>query len=94
VGGTAHRSAPQRPMPPALEFILTWFLDLVEADRANRFVRRLAEATLTLVLFCDAVRVNLGRLRHESAVPGRLLGSACSSPFWPAPRPGWPCSPS
>jgi sodium/hydrogen antiporter len=50
-----------------------WFLDLVEADDANRFVRHLAEATLTLVLFTDAVRVNLGRLRHETAVPGRLL---------------------
>jgi NhaP-type Na+/H+ or K+/H+ antiporter len=49
-------------------------LDLVEAEVANRFVRLLAEATLTLVLFCDAVRVNLGRLRQESAVPGRLLG--------------------
>jgi sodium/hydrogen antiporter len=49
-------------------------LDLVEVDAANQVVRRLAETTLTLVLFCDAVRVNLGRLRHESALPGRLLG--------------------
>jgi hypothetical protein len=36
--------------------------------------RHLAEATPTLVLFCDAVRVNRGRLRHESALPTRLLG--------------------
>jgi NhaP-type Na+/H+ or K+/H+ antiporter len=49
-------------------------LDLVEVDVANQFVRYLAEATLTLVLFCDAVRVNLGRLRHEAALPARLLG--------------------
>ena len=49
-------------------------LDLVEADTANQFVRHLAEATLTLVLFCDAVWVNRGRLRHESALPRRLLG--------------------
>jgi NhaP-type Na+/H+ or K+/H+ antiporter len=49
-------------------------LDLVEADTANQFLRHLAEATLTLVLFCDAVRVNRGRLRHESALPTRLLG--------------------
>jgi sodium/hydrogen antiporter len=49
-------------------------LDLVEADAANQFVRHLAEATLTLVLFCDAVRVNRGRLRHEAALPTRLLG--------------------
>ena len=49
-------------------------LDLVEADTANQFVRHLAEATLTLVLFCDTVRFNRGRLRHESALPRRLLG--------------------
>jgi NhaP-type Na+/H+ or K+/H+ antiporter len=68
------------PVSQAMVFVAlglmagSWFLDLVEADDANRFVRHLAEATLTLVLFGDAVRVNLGRLRHESAVPGRLLG--------------------
>jgi NhaP-type Na+/H+ or K+/H+ antiporter len=49
-------------------------LDLVDVDAANRYVRLLAEATLTLVLFTDAVRVNLGRLRRESLVPARLLG--------------------
>jgi hypothetical protein len=49
-------------------------LDLVEADTANQFVRHLAEAILTLVLFCDTVRVNRGRLKHESALPTRLLG--------------------
>jgi sodium/hydrogen antiporter len=63
-------------------------LDLVEADAATQFVRHLAEATLTLVLFTDAVRVNRGRLRHESALPTRLLGSACRSPSWPTPWPG------
>jgi NhaP-type Na+/H+ or K+/H+ antiporter len=47
---------------------------LVDADTVTQFVRHLAEATLTLVLFCDAVRVNRGRLRHESALPTRLLG--------------------
>jgi hypothetical protein len=49
-------------------------LEVVEADAASQFVRHLAEATLTLVLFTDTVRVNLGRLRHESLVPARLLG--------------------
>jgi sodium/hydrogen antiporter len=49
-------------------------LELIEADAANQFVRHLAEATLTLVLFTDAVRVNLGPLRRESLVPARLLG--------------------
>jgi NhaP-type Na+/H+ or K+/H+ antiporter len=52
----------------------SWALDLVDVDAANQFVRHLAEATLALVLFTDAVRVNLGRLRRESLVPARLLG--------------------
>jgi sodium/hydrogen antiporter len=49
-------------------------LHLVDVEVANQSVRLLAEATLTLVLFTDAVRVNLGSLRHESALPVRLLG--------------------
>ena len=49
-------------------------LDLVEADTANQYVRHLAEATLALVLFTDAVRVNRHRLRREALVPARLLG--------------------
>jgi NhaP-type Na+/H+ or K+/H+ antiporter len=49
-------------------------LDLVDLDAASQFVRLLAEATLALVLFTDAVRINLGRLRRESMVPVRLLG--------------------
>jgi NhaP-type Na+/H+ or K+/H+ antiporter len=52
----------------------SWALDVVDVDAANQFVRHLAEATLALVLFTDAVRVNLGRLRRESLVPARLLG--------------------
>jgi NhaP-type Na+/H+ or K+/H+ antiporter len=49
-------------------------LDLVDVGAATQFVRHLAEATLTLVLFTDAIRVNRGRLRRESDVPERLLG--------------------
>ena len=49
-------------------------LELIDVDAANQFVRQLAEATLTLVLFTDAARVNLGTLRRESALPARLLG--------------------
>jgi NhaP-type Na+/H+ or K+/H+ antiporter len=37
-------------------------------------VRALAEATLAVVLFTDASRIRLGALRHEYAVPLRLLG--------------------
>src|SRR3954469_1293782 len=37
-------------------------------------VRALAEATLTLVLFADASRIDLTALRREVALPARLLG--------------------
>lgn len=37
-------------------------------------VRILAEATLVVVLFTDASRIDLRALRHEYAVPARLLG--------------------
>ena len=37
-------------------------------------VRALAEATLALVLFSDASRIDFGKLRHEISVPLRLLG--------------------
>src|SRR5215475_9249274 len=37
-------------------------------------VRTLAEATLTLVLFTDASRIDLVALRRELALPARLLG--------------------
>ena len=37
-------------------------------------VRVLAEVTLTLVLFADAARIDLGSLRREVAFPARLLG--------------------
>ena len=37
-------------------------------------VRALAEATLTLVLFIDASRIDLGALRREVALPAHLLG--------------------
>ena len=49
-------------------------VDLIDAETVTQFVRHLAEATLTLVLFTDVVRVNRGRLQHESALPTRLLG--------------------
>ena len=37
-------------------------------------MRLLAEVTLTLVLFTDAARIDMTALRHEYAVPLRLLG--------------------
>jgi NhaP-type Na+/H+ or K+/H+ antiporter len=49
-------------------------LHLVDLGPASAVVLLLAEATLAVVLFTDAVRVRLPRLRHEAAVPLRLLG--------------------
>ena len=49
-------------------------LDLVTASSTGESVRVLAEAALTLVLFGDASRLDLHRLRHELALPARLLG--------------------
>ena len=37
-------------------------------------MRALAEATLALVLFSDASRIDFGALRREFSVPLRLLG--------------------
>jgi sodium/hydrogen antiporter len=49
-------------------------LGLLDFDVESEVVRRLAEITLTLVLFADAARLSLRALRHEYAVPLRLLG--------------------
>ena len=51
-----------------------WALDVIDVGPANTVVLLLAEVTLAVVLFTDAVRVKLPRLRHEAAVPLRLLG--------------------
>ena len=44
----------------------------VDVDTAS--VHLIAEVTLALVLFSDAARVNSGELRHDLAIPVRLLG--------------------
>ena len=49
-------------------------LDLFEPSPDGEPIRVLAEATLTLVLFADASRIDLRSLRREYAVPVRLLG--------------------
>jgi NhaP-type Na+/H+ or K+/H+ antiporter len=46
----------------------------VDPAPAGETVRTLAEATLAVVLFSDASRIDLATLRRESAVPLRLLG--------------------
>jgi sodium/hydrogen antiporter len=49
-------------------------LGLLDLQLHGEQVKLLAEITLTLVLFADASRISLRALRHESAVPLRLLG--------------------
>ena len=49
-------------------------LGIVELGGSSSVVRTLAEATLTFVLFGDAARIDVRRLRREHVVPARLLG--------------------
>jgi len=49
-------------------------IDLFNLDLEGESVAILVEATLVLVLFTDAVRIDLRALRHESSLPARLLG--------------------
>jgi len=49
-------------------------LDGVDVASSGATVRTLAEATLAVVLFADASRVDLRRLRRGADVPLRLLG--------------------
>src|SRR5436305_4230945 len=46
----------------------------IDLGARSESVRLLAEITLTLVLFADASRIDIGALRREYAVPLRLLG--------------------
>ena len=49
-------------------------LDLVDPSVTGTSVKTLAEATLTVVLFSDASRIDLGALRRSLGIPTRLLG--------------------
>ena len=49
-------------------------LDLIELGLDEGSVRILAEATLVLLLFTDAIRIDIVRLRRHVDLPGRLLG--------------------
>jgi len=49
-------------------------LDGIDVASTSATVKTLAEATLALVLFSDASRIDLRRLRHGLGVPARLLG--------------------
>jgi NhaP-type Na+/H+ or K+/H+ antiporter len=49
-------------------------LDGIDIESTGSIVRTLAEATLALVLFADASRIDLGQLRRSVGIPARLLG--------------------
>ena len=68
------------PITPAIVFVSIGLLvgpkvlDGINLTSTSSTVRALAEATLALVLFADASRIDLGALRREASVPLRLLG--------------------
>ncbi len=71
---------PGTPVTAAMLFVVVGLLvgpevlGEIDTDSSSSTVRALAEATLALVLFCDASRIDLGQLRREAGVPLRLLG--------------------
>ncbi len=68
------------PVTPAILFVAIGVvvgprvLGEVDLSSSGSTVRALAEATLALVLFSDASRINLSQLRRDENVPVRLLG--------------------
>ena len=74
------RRLPGTPITPAMLFVAVGVLvgpevlDGIDLSSRSATVRALAEATLALVLFCDASRIDLGQLRREAGLPLRLLG--------------------
>jgi sodium/hydrogen antiporter len=77
---TVSRRLAGTPLTPAMLFVAfgllvgSQLLDAVDLSSRSSTVRALAEATLVLVLFCDASRVDLRQLGRSVAVPLRLLG--------------------
>ena len=77
--GAVSKRLEATPLTPAMLF--TGFgllagplvLDEIDLSSSGSTVRVLAEATLTLVLFSDASRIDIGRLRRTAGVPIRLL---------------------
>ena len=68
------------PITPAMVFVAAGLLvgpevlGGIDLESSSSAVRALAEATLGLVLFCDASRIDLRQLRRAVGVPLRLLG--------------------
>jgi sodium/hydrogen antiporter len=79
VGSVSGRLA-GTPLTPAMLFVGIGLLvgprilDELDLASTSSTVQTLAEATLALVLFSDASRINLRLLRRDANVPVRLLG--------------------
>ncbi len=77
--GLVSRRVQTTPFTAPMAFVLfglligTHGLGLVTVGLESPAVRLLAELTLVLVLFTDAARIDLSRLRREHNVPVRLL---------------------
>ena len=78
--GAVSRRAERSPVTPPMFFIAAGCLisehglHLLELDVSGAIVHALAELTLVVVLFTDASRIDLARLRRDGNLPGRLLG--------------------
>jgi NhaP-type Na+/H+ or K+/H+ antiporter len=78
--GVVSRRVAGTPITPAIIFVGAGLLvgpqalDLLDTSPTGESVKLLVEATLTLVLFADASRIDMRTLRREYAVPARLLG--------------------
>ena len=74
------------PVTPAMLFVAIGLvvgpevLGGVDLASTGSIVRTLAEATLALVLFCDASRIDLGALRAGVGLPARFSASVFHSP--------------
>jgi sodium/hydrogen antiporter len=79
VAGVSRRLS-GTPVTPAMVFVAFGLLlgprvlDRIDVASTSSAVRTLAEATLALVLFSDASRIDLAHLRRTADVPIRLLG--------------------
>ena len=69
------------PLTPPMAFVLIGVvvgplvIDELDPAPTGEVVRTLAEATLAVLLFSDASRINLRALRRGYSVPLRLLGA-------------------
>lgn len=74
VSARASRWAVTMPMTFVVLGALTQGLGLVELDLETEGVLLIGEVTLAIILFSDAVRIDLRALRRGYSLPARLLG--------------------